>query len=77
MHYTVLVFSVPTYVSALPLPSSGVLSRVHNPQCIQFTFTTYNFCICFSQAAAVSYSTVAFIFVCFVVSVSSESWYER
>jgi hypothetical protein len=24
MHYTVLVFFVPTYVSALPVPSSGV-----------------------------------------------------
>ena len=30
MHYIVLVFSVPTYVSALPVSSSGVSSRVHN-----------------------------------------------
>jgi hypothetical protein len=37
MHYTVLVFSVPKYVSALPVPSSGVSSRVHNPQCIHDT----------------------------------------
>jgi hypothetical protein len=44
MHYNVLVFSAPTYVSALPVPSSGVSSRVHNPQCIEFTFTSYNFC---------------------------------
>jgi hypothetical protein len=44
MHYNLLLFSVPTYVSALPVPSSGVSSRLHNPQCIQFTFTIYNFC---------------------------------
>jgi hypothetical protein len=31
-----------TYVSALLVPSSEVSSRVHNFQCIQFTFTTYN-----------------------------------
>jgi hypothetical protein len=43
MHYNLLVFSVPTFVSALTVPSSGVLSRVHNPQCIQFTFKIYNF----------------------------------
>jgi hypothetical protein len=42
MHYTVLVFSVPTYVSAFPVPSSGVPSRVHNPQCIQFTQPQHN-----------------------------------
>ena len=39
MQYTNLVFSAPTYVSALPVPSSGVSSRVHNPQCIQFDDT--------------------------------------
>jgi hypothetical protein len=31
MHYTVLLISVPTYVSAHFVPSSGLPSKVHNP----------------------------------------------
>jgi hypothetical protein len=30
MHYNILVFSIPTYVSALIVPFSGVSSIVHN-----------------------------------------------
>jgi hypothetical protein len=49
MHYTVLVISVPTYVSALFVPFSGLPLTVHNPNALgslsqYITIASYHYC---------------------------------
>ena len=58
-------FLVPTYVSALTVPSSG--HNLHNLQCIKFTFTTY----CKSLSLSITYLPVCSDQLIFVVSLHS------